>query len=162
MALKVELKPGEKIIVGESLLTNGDHRARFFIEGSAPILRQKDIMTVENANTPAKNIYLAVQLMYLSKEPHKFHEKYFELVNDVIAAAPSTISIITNISNNILNNAIYKALKEAKKLIQYEEALLTNAQSRNADLSEYGTADGEPAGTGSGSFAESRKKAAGG
>ncbi|MFL4980399.1 MAG: flagellar biosynthesis repressor FlbT, partial [Xanthobacteraceae bacterium] len=66
MALKVELKPGERILIGQSVITNHDQRARFLIEGNAPILRQKDIMTVDQADTPAKRIYLAVQLMYTS------------------------------------------------------------------------------------------------
>ena len=45
MALKVELKPGERIIIGECTLTNCGQRTRFLIEGSTPILREKDILT---------------------------------------------------------------------------------------------------------------------
>ncbi len=33
MALKVELKPGERIIIGECVITNSDQRTRFLIEG---------------------------------------------------------------------------------------------------------------------------------
>ncbi len=51
MGLKVELKPGERIIVGESIITNDDQRTRLIIEGDAPILREKDILTPETANT---------------------------------------------------------------------------------------------------------------
>ena len=45
MALKVELKPGERIILGECVVTNSDQRTRLLIEGADPILREKDIMT---------------------------------------------------------------------------------------------------------------------
>ena len=45
MALKVELKPGERILIGDCVVTNGDQRTRLLIEGAAPILREKDIMT---------------------------------------------------------------------------------------------------------------------
>ena len=45
MALRIELKPGERILIGESVLINSDQRATFLIEGEAPILREKDIMT---------------------------------------------------------------------------------------------------------------------
>jgi flagellar protein FlbT len=41
MALKVELKPGERIIIGNSVITNDNQRTRLFIEGDAPILRRK-------------------------------------------------------------------------------------------------------------------------
>ena len=74
MALKVELKPGEKLLVGNCIITNSDQRTRLFIEGRAPILREKDILTSETATTPAKRIYLAVQLMYTSKDPRTHHE----------------------------------------------------------------------------------------
>ena len=67
MALKVELKPGEKLLVGDCIITNSDQRTRLFISGNAPILREKDILTSETANTPAKRIYLAVQLMYIDE-----------------------------------------------------------------------------------------------
>ena len=69
MALKVELKPGERIILGECLITNSDRRTRLMIEGAMPILRERDILTPKTANTPAKRIYLAVQLMYTSRDP---------------------------------------------------------------------------------------------
>jgi len=136
MALKVELKPGERIIIGESVITNDNQRTRLYIEGNAPILREKDILTPETADTPAKRVYLAVQLMYLSQDIHKIRDDYFALVNDIIQAAPSTLPYLTMISNHILNNALYKALKEARKLIAYEKELIGHVQSGGAGLSE--------------------------
>ena len=32
MALKVEIKPGERIIIGDSVITNDENHARLFIE----------------------------------------------------------------------------------------------------------------------------------
>ncbi len=136
MALKVELKPGERIIIGDSVITNDNQRTRLFIEGRAPILREKDIFTSRTANSPAKRIYLAVQIMYLSKDIEKIRDDYFTLVNDIIQAAPSTIPYVTRISNAILAGAFYKALKEAKKLIDYERKLIGHVQSGNASLPE--------------------------
>jgi flagellar biosynthesis repressor protein FlbT len=127
MALKVELKPGERILIGDAVITNGDQRARFLIDGNAPILREKDIMTKARADSPAKRIYLAVQLMYTSRTPRDHHEVYFALVRDIMRAAPSTASYIENINNHILTGETYKALKEARKLITYEQDLLDHA-----------------------------------
>src|SRR5471032_989467 len=90
MALKVELKPGERIVIGECVITNDDQRTRLLIECSAPVLREKDIMTAERANTPGKRIYLAVQLMYPASDPRTHHEVYFALSRDIVGAAPST------------------------------------------------------------------------
>src|SRR5262249_39914214 len=140
MALKVELKPGERVIIGDCVVTNADQRARLLIEGETPILREKDILTASTANTPAKRIYLAVQLMYLSKGPCVHHETYFALMRDIVQAAPSTWRYIESIKNHILTGELYKALKDAKKLIAYERELLQNA-SRNARLPDGGEGD---------------------
>jgi flagellar protein FlbT len=128
MSLKVELKPGEKLLIGNCVVTNSDQRTRLFIDGKAPILREKDILTAETANTPAKRIYLAVQLMYIKEDVVGLTRDYFQLVNDIVKAAPSTVPIIDEINNEILTGALYKALKAAKKLIQYEQDLLANAK----------------------------------
>ena len=130
MSLKVELKPHERLIIGNCVVTNSDQRTRLFIDGNAPILREKDILTADTANSPAKRIYFAVQLMYLDNDISTLRGEYFELVNDIVTAAPSCIPIVDEINNDILTGALYKALKAAKRLIQYEQDLLTNAASR--------------------------------
>jgi flagellar protein FlbT len=122
MALKVELKPGEKIIIGTVALRNGDSRARFFIEGQAPILRERDILSAESANSPAKLIYFAVQLMYVEGTIEKHHDMYFSCVQDFVRAAPSSTPII-------LSGEFYKALKAAKELLAYEQKLLGSLQT---------------------------------
>jgi flagellar biosynthesis repressor protein FlbT len=127
MALRIELKPGERILIGESVLINSDQRTSFLVEGEAPILREKDIMTPDRANSPAKRIYLAVQLMYTSRDPRAHHEVYFALMRDIVQAAPSTWPYVGSINNRILTGELYKALKEAKNLVHYEQELLENA-----------------------------------
>ena len=127
MPLKVELKPNERIIIGACVITNTDQRARLLIEGyNIPILREKDILTPATADTPAKLIYLAVQLMYISPDPQVNHGTYFNLVRDVVTAVPSAWPIIEGINNNILNGDLYLALKEARKLVAYEKKLLSH------------------------------------
>lgn len=140
MALKVELKPGERILIGDSVITNGDQRARFLVDGTAPILREKDIMTAEQADTPAKRIYLAVQLMYISRDPQRHHEVYFSLMRDIVQAAPSAWAHVSAINNQILTGELYKALKSARQLVEYEGELLANA-SRGASLRSGGKAN---------------------
>ena len=143
MALKVELKPGERIVIGRSVITNDSQRTRLYIEGSAPILREKDILTAESANTPAKRIYLAVQMMYLSEEIGKFQTEYFELAKDFVQAAPSALPLVTDVSNHILAGSMYKAMKEARNLIEYERKLIAHVQSGRQRLSEDAADDGK-------------------
>ena len=132
MALKVELKPHERIIIGACVITNTDQRARLLIEGdNIPILREKDILTPETADTPAKLVYLAVQLMYISTDPRASHGTYFDLVREIVTAVPSAWPIIEEINNNILNGDLYLALKEAKKLVALEKTLLDHNEDRD-------------------------------
>ena len=133
MALKVELKPNERIIIGACVITNTDQRARLLIDGDKiPILREKDILTPETADTPAKLVYLAEQLMYLSPDPMAHHPTYFSLVRDILSTVPSAWPFIEGINNHILNGDPYYALKEAKKLIDHEGKLIEDAKDLRA------------------------------
>lgn len=127
MALKVELKPNERIIIGTAVIRNGDARTRLFIEGEAPILREKDVLTAATADTPAKKIYLALQLMYLDGDLGASERVYFPLVREFLAAAPSALPLVDEMNSLVLDGESYKALKAAKALVAYEQELLSNA-----------------------------------
>ena len=83
MPLRVELKPFERIVIGETVLINSGTRTSFLIDGDAPILREKETITVETANTPAKRLYLCVQTMYLKNDIPKYRSSYQVLLKDL-------------------------------------------------------------------------------
>jgi len=129
MALKISLKPNEKLIIGGAVVTNGDTKCDLIVENNIPILRQKDILREEDANTPCRRIYFLVQLMYVDESNLVTHHgTYWKLVQDVVQAAPSTIPMIDQISEEILNARYYQALKLARKLIEYEKELVNHAR----------------------------------
>jgi flagellar biosynthesis repressor protein FlbT len=121
--LKIELKPNERIILGDCIVTNSSGRTRLVIEGMVPILRERDIMPPERADTPARRLYLVVQNMYTSKKPQEHDAHYFKLAREMLQAAPSMRPLINSINNRILTGELYKALKETRKLIAHEEEL---------------------------------------
>lgn len=123
MPLKIELKPHESIIIGESLITNDGERTRFYIEGNVPILREKFILREKEANTPCKRVYFVVQQMYLSRGDDKLQDMYLEYVRDLQKAAPSLIPYIAPVTENIINSDYYSAIKNAEKLLKKEEEL---------------------------------------
>jgi len=124
MPLKVELKPFERIIIGQSVVTNSDTRAKFLIDGKAPILREKDILTAETANTPVKRLYLCIQMMYLEDDIPKYQDLYMCFVKDLLEAVPRFRRSIETASNLILAGSLYNSLKEIQKLIEQEAELL--------------------------------------
>jgi flagellar protein FlbT len=124
MSLRVELKPFERIIIGQSVITNSDSRTTFLIDGDAPILREKDILTAETANTPVKRIYLCVQMMYLENDMLNYQDLYLGFIKELLEAVPSFREPIETVSNLILSGSLYKALRELRPLIKREEELL--------------------------------------
>lgn len=125
MPLRVELKPFERIIIGNSVITNSETRAVFLIDGETPILREKDILTAETANTPVKRIYLCVQQMYLEDDIPKYQDLYLGFVKELLEAVPSFRDAIETASKLILSGHLYKALREIRKLISRENSLLS-------------------------------------
>ena len=123
MALVIDLKPGEKILIGEAVIVNDSQRTRLHISGDAPIMRERDVMKEEDAITPCKKIYFLVQCMYLSRNPREYFQKYFSLIKEIQDAAPTTALFFMKINDMILSNHYYKALKEARELMSHEHEL---------------------------------------
>jgi len=130
MALKITLKPNEKMILGGTVVVNGSSMSSdLIIEYKVPILRQKDILSEKDANSPSKRIYFAIQLMYIDDENRNIHQNiYLQLAKELVQAAPSTTGLIDKISEYILSDKYYPALKLAKNLIAYEEEALSCVQ----------------------------------
>ena len=124
MPLRVELKPFERIVIGQSVITNSDTRTAFLIDGDAPILREKDILTSDTANTPVKRIYLCVQMMYLENDIPGYQDLYLGFMKELMEAVPSFREQLETVSNLILSGALYKALRELRVLMKREDDLL--------------------------------------
>jgi flagellar protein FlbT len=132
MALKLTLKPHEKLIIGGAVIINGSARSDLIVENNVPILRGKDIMSLNGADSPCKKIYFVIQMMYVDeKNIAEHHKTYWELVKDIVEAAPSTKPMFQVISNDILQGKFYQALKAARKLIDYEQEVINHV--RNTD-----------------------------
>ncbi len=130
MGLKISLKPHERLIIGGAVICNGTTKSDLVIENNVPILREKDILGAKDADSPCKRIYLAIQLMYIDeKDLSDHHKAYWDLVKDVLQAAPSRREIISQISEHILHARYYQALKLTKKLIEYEQEVLNHARN---------------------------------
>ncbi len=127
MALVIDLKPGEKILIGEAVITNDSQRTRLHIAGDAPIMREKDVMQEGGADTPCKRVYFLVQCMYLANDAEQYHERYFEMIREVQSASPSSSFFFMQINEEIISGNYYKALKLAKQLIEHERELVESA-----------------------------------
>jgi len=126
MALKISLKPGEKMIIGGAVVKNGDAKAELFVENKIPLLREKDILGEKDAHTAAQKIYFTIQLMYIDQENLiNHHNTYWNYVQQLSKAAPSTIPLIDQISEKIVGSKYYQALKLSRQLIDYEKEIMS-------------------------------------
>ena len=129
MALKITLKPNEKMIVGGAVLTNGNSKnSDLIIENNVPVLRQKDILCEADATSHCRQIYFVIQLMYIESDDLTDHQHiYWKLVRELIDAVPRLTGHLDDINEQILIGNYYRALKLARQLITYEQEVLTHA-----------------------------------
>jgi len=130
MALRIELKPRERFILGGAVIQNGDARSEWILENNIPILRGKNIMSLEDADTPCKRVYFLIQLMYVEGGNLEGHqEAYWDLVRDIVQAAPSLLDLIDAINEHLVGGRYYEALKLTRKLINEEERIVQHADA---------------------------------
>jgi flagellar protein FlbT len=121
MPLRVELKPFERIVIGDSVIINSGTRTCFLIDGETPILRERDTVTAETADTPAKRLYLCVQTMYLKSDVTRYRERYLGLIKELQDVIPNSRDLIGSVETFVASGSLYKALKEIRKLMKREE-----------------------------------------
>ena len=106
----------------------GRHSAHLLIETAVPILRQRDILPEKEANTPCGRIYMALQLIYVDEAKRdEYMNLFLRLTREVLQAAPSMASVLEKVSVSVTAGDYYKALQQAKRLLQYEQCMLERA-----------------------------------
>jgi flagellar protein FlbT len=129
MSLALTLKSQERMILGNAVVRNtGRHSAHLLIETAVPILRRRDILPEKEANTPCGRIYMALQLIYVDEAKRdEYMNLFLRLTREVLEAAPSMASVLEKVSVSVTAGDYYKALQQAKRLLQYEQCVLERA-----------------------------------
>ena len=128
MPLKLSLKPGEKFVLNGAVLTNGDKRTSLMIQNKASILREKDIMQPDEANTPARRIYLPIMMMYLEgDEGEQYYNEFSLRMTEFMGAVQNraVLAACIEMSRDVMTGAYYKALMTCRKLFDFEQERLS-------------------------------------
>jgi flagellar biosynthesis repressor protein FlbT len=139
MPLKLSLKSGERFVVNGAVLQNGDRRAVLLLQNKASILREKDIIQPEEANTPVRRIYFPIMMMYLEPaEAEKYYDEFVMRLNELMGAVRSTdiLKECVSLSREVMSAEYYKALTRCRKLITFEQGLLGNVDPGLPDSSD--------------------------
>jgi flagellar biosynthesis repressor protein FlbT len=127
MPLTINLRPKERLIVNGVVIENSGSSTKLLVHNTAALLREKDILTDEQASSPARRIYFTIQCQYLF--PGK-EELFLPIIYRFLAefgeAAPSAAALVDEIREHVVAREWYRALKSAKQLIAREKEILND------------------------------------
>lgn len=127
MPLKLSLKPGEKFAVNGAVIVNGERRGALVIQNQASILRERDILQADAANTPARRIYFPVMMLYLDEAGREnYYNEFSSRMSEFMEAisTPEVLKLCVAISSEIINGKYYGALRLCSRLIEIEQEIL--------------------------------------
>jgi flagellar biosynthesis repressor protein FlbT len=120
MTLRVTLKRGERLYIGGCAIRDESQNIVLLIEGKLPLLRERDLLTANTADTPAKKLALVLQQMYLTETFAELHEVYIVFARDLLKALPEGASFVNSVDQHIASGNYFRALKEARDLVEFE------------------------------------------
>lgn len=127
MALKLKLKPHEKAIINGAVIENGPRAAEIVVHNFAQILREPSVMQEDEATTPARRTYFAIQLMLIDPEKTEQYRTMAESLATDLRAALTNPSVIANLDEaleSMRKGNYYRALQSLKDVMTYEAVLL--------------------------------------
>ncbi len=124
MALRIDLKPHERLIIGDVSIRNGDRRASLTFETKAKFLREKDILTQGQAKTACEKLYVLLQAIYLTDNDPMIENAFVSHAGELVKNVPTTGFYVFDINAKIQERDFYQALKIGQDLMNYEKFLL--------------------------------------
>jgi flagellar protein FlbT len=127
MPLKLKLGANERLVVNGAVLVNGAYRTTLLIKNFAHIMREKDVLQEEDANTPTKRLYFLVQAMLMQPPPpvtlmQTYHSVQTELKE--VYVKQDNVAVLQDVDRLVDAGDYYKALIRLHPLIAYEARLL--------------------------------------
>ena len=127
MPLKVTLKPGEKFVLNGGVLINGNRRTDLIIQNQVSLLRERDIMKPEQADTPVRRIYFAIMMMYLDDDlDSPFYQEFVDRTTDFMCAVANkdVLEKCNTVLDDVHAKRFYAALMTCKTLLPFEKERL--------------------------------------
>lgn len=127
--LKISLRDGEKMVVNGAVL-RAHGRTTLWLESDAAILRGREVMKPDEADTPARRLYFACMMAYLDPEHLSQHQQdIVMLLGDLIGAIESPVAkaACATFAKEVARGNFYRALAECRTLIDHESRLLAPA-----------------------------------
>jgi flagellar protein FlbT len=132
MALRLTLKPNERILINGCVVRNADRRQMIVIENQADIVREADLLKEDEERTPVKEVYF-IQTALLEPTTRK---KLVSIIQRKLGAlAPvfhdEMAGHIFEAAAHVSSTDFYKAMRTLRPLIEYEEKLFKMIREKN-------------------------------
>ena len=126
--LVLKLAPKERILINGAVIENGDRRSRMsIITPNANILRLKDALHPESAQTPVRRVcYVAQLILSGDASPDEGHQQLLIGIEQLSQVLFDTDSkrVLSDASDALLECKYYQVLKALRRLIPREDRLL--------------------------------------
>ncbi|ANP37301.1 MULTISPECIES: flagellar biosynthesis repressor FlbT [Rhodobacterales] len=126
--LVLKLAPKERVLVNGAVIENGDRRSRLsIVTPDANILRLRDAIRPEEANTPVRRVCYAAQLVLTGdsnpEEDRLPMLRRIEELSQVFTDSDSRAAL-AEATESLLNDNHYRCLKALRALLPREERLM--------------------------------------
>ena len=127
MPLRIKLPSKEKIIINGAVIENGGEATTIILHNRVDILRRKEVMSENEATSPARRVYYALQCAYLfDTDRAQYLDLYRQFEQDYMQAAPSAAEILSEIRSLVAGERYYDALRKTQDLIDHETERLSS------------------------------------
>lgn len=135
MALKLTLKPDERIIVNGCAMRNSGRRHVLTIESQADVIRGQDLLDPDGIATPVRLVYFLIQTALtradLRDDLVKPIQKQLAVLATVFGGANT--GLIFEAANFVSIGDYYKALRALRPVMRHEEDLFERMRAKAAD-----------------------------
>lgn len=105
-------------------------RTDLVVENSATVLRGRDVMKPEEADTPARQLYFACMMAYIDQGELRQHQDALLQPLEVLMSAleaPEAKAVCIRFAQKVATGQFYLALADCRWLISYEADILDRA-----------------------------------
>ena len=131
MPLKLTLKPRERFVLNGGVLVNGDRRSDLIVENQVSLLRERDVLKPDEADTPMKRIYFTIMMMYMDGGLEgDYYDQFSELMTDFMCAVTTkeVVQKCHRILDDVHEQRFYTAMMMSKSLLPFEKERLEYVQ----------------------------------
>ena len=122
MALKLNVKPGEKLFVAGGTLEIASYGTiAVTVEGRVAIVRETDYLYQDKATSAERKLVWALQEAYIRGDVDAHAEELTRALSELSAASQDAKELRAELNASIAAGDVFKALKTARKVVQADE-----------------------------------------